>query len=282
MSILVLPLQIGKWQTSTRMFRTAWWKSSGFIRSSLALWRPEYTEHRRCQALFVPFSQWSSQSLYAQGYAQSRWPHLEAIYKHEKITVYGIMMRRHYLRRCFDQVLAAVWSDGAILHSRPDRRRIWFKQGSHRQDQAMGSRLIITSIAVSPTWAGCLCKIHGHWYHYPGPSWSSQCHAWCGGVVNPSIDCLFPFKHLRRWGLPLNSWLPEALLRKDDFWKNKRHPNLREYLDLVALGTIGDISPWLMKTDIYKDRTWIADENRRPDWLPWKKSAHWKSNHWFR
>jgi len=72
-------------------------------------------------------------------------------------------------------------------------------------------------------------------------------------VVNPKrSDCLFPFKHLAAVGIAFNFLIAlRAVLRKDDFWKNKKHPNIREYLDLVALGTIGDISPLIDENRIF-------------------------------
>jgi single-stranded-DNA-specific exonuclease len=63
-------------------------------------------------------------------------------------------------------------------------------------------------------------------------------------------DCNFPFKDLAAVGIVFNFLIAlRGRLRKDGFWKNRKYPNLREYLDLVALGTIGDICP-------------LVDENR--------------------
>lgn len=63
-------------------------------------------------------------------------------------------------------------------------------------------------------------------------------------------DCNFPFKDLAAVGIVFNFLIAlRGRLRKDGFWFNKKYPNLREYLDLVALGTIGDICP-------------LVDENR--------------------
>lgn len=63
-------------------------------------------------------------------------------------------------------------------------------------------------------------------------------------------DCNFPFKDLAAVGIVFNFIIAlRGKLRKDGFWNNKKYPNLREYLDLVALGTIGDICP-------------LVDENR--------------------
>lgn len=70
-------------------------------------------------------------------------------------------------------------------------------------------------------------------------------------VINPHRhDCPFPFKHLAGVGIAFNFLISlRGKLRQEGFWNNRPYPNLREYLDLVALGTIGDISP-------------LVDENR--------------------
>ncbi len=63
-------------------------------------------------------------------------------------------------------------------------------------------------------------------------------------------DCNFPFKDLAAVGIVFNFLIAlRGRLRKDGFWENRKYPNLKEYLDLVALGTIGDICP-------------LVDENR--------------------
>jgi single-stranded-DNA-specific exonuclease len=63
-------------------------------------------------------------------------------------------------------------------------------------------------------------------------------------------DCQFPFKHLAAVGVVYNFLIAlRGNLRQEGFWANRRYPNLKEYLDLVALGTIGDTSP-------------LVDENR--------------------
>jgi single-stranded-DNA-specific exonuclease len=70
-------------------------------------------------------------------------------------------------------------------------------------------------------------------------------------VVNPKrSDCHFPFKDLAAVGIVFNFLIAlRGLLRSEGFWNNNNYPNLRNYLDLVALGTIGDIVP-------------LVDENR--------------------
>jgi single-stranded-DNA-specific exonuclease len=72
-------------------------------------------------------------------------------------------------------------------------------------------------------------------------------------IVNPKqSDCLFPFKHLAAVGIAFNFLIAiRGLLRKEGFWTASRSPNLREYLDLVAIGTIGDISPLLDENRIF-------------------------------
>ena len=64
-------------------------------------------------------------------------------------------------------------------------------------------------------------------------------------AVNPNRrDCHFPFKHLAAVGIVFNFLIAlRGALRREGFWKNGSCPNLRDYLDLVALGTIGDIAP---------------------------------------
>ena len=70
-------------------------------------------------------------------------------------------------------------------------------------------------------------------------------------TINPHReDCQFPFKHLAAVGIVFNFLIAlRGSLRQDGFWTNRDYPNLKNYLDLVALGTIGDISP-------------LVDENR--------------------
>ena len=72
-------------------------------------------------------------------------------------------------------------------------------------------------------------------------------------IVNPNqSDCSFPFKHLAAVGIAFNFLIAlRSLLRKEGFWTEDRSPNLREYLDLVAIGTIGDISPLLDENRIF-------------------------------
>jgi single-stranded-DNA-specific exonuclease len=65
-------------------------------------------------------------------------------------------------------------------------------------------------------------------------------------------ECRFPFKNLAAVGIVFNFLIAlRGSLRKDGFWISRKYPNLREYLDLVALGTIGDISPLIDENRIF-------------------------------
>jgi single-stranded-DNA-specific exonuclease len=71
--------------------------------------------------------------------------------------------------------------------------------------------------------------------------------------VNPKrADCRFPFKHLAAVGIVFNFLIAlRSTLRSEGFWRNGSYPNLREYLDLVAMGTIGDIVPLIDENRIF-------------------------------
>lgn len=64
-------------------------------------------------------------------------------------------------------------------------------------------------------------------------------------VVNPHRpDCAFPFKHLA--GVGVSFFLAVALraaLRAKGWFDQRPEPDLRDYLDLVALGTVADLVP---------------------------------------
>ena len=66
-------------------------------------------------------------------------------------------------------------------------------------------------------------------------------------VVNPNQPgCPFPFKELAGVGLAFFLAVAvRACLRKRDWFKSGSEPDLREYLDLVALGTVADRVPLL-------------------------------------
>ncbi|HIC91289.1 MAG TPA: single-stranded-DNA-specific exonuclease RecJ [Syntrophaceae bacterium] len=70
-------------------------------------------------------------------------------------------------------------------------------------------------------------------------------------ILNPKQPgCTFPFKELAGVGVVFNLIIAlRARLREMGFWKDIPVPNLKNYLDIVALGTIADMVP-------------LVDENR--------------------
>jgi single-stranded-DNA-specific exonuclease len=79
-------------------------------------------------------------------------------------------------------------------------------------------------------------------------------------------DCSFPFKQLAGVGIVFNFLIAlRGQLREIGFWKDRLYPNLREYLDLVALGTIGDISPLIDENRIFaKIGLDLINQGKRP------------------
>jgi single-stranded-DNA-specific exonuclease len=85
--------------------------------------------------------------------------------------------------------------------------------------------------------------------------------------INPNReDCQFPFKGLAGVGIAYNFLIAlRGSLRKEGFWDNKDFPNLKEYLDIVALGTIGDIAPLVDENRIFaKIGLELITEGKRP------------------
>ena len=86
-------------------------------------------------------------------------------------------------------------------------------------------------------------------------------------AINPNReDCAFPFKGLAGVGIAYNFLIAlRGTLNKEGFWKNKNYPNLKEYLDIVSLGTIGDIAPLIDENRIFtKIGLELITEGRRP------------------
>ncbi len=86
-------------------------------------------------------------------------------------------------------------------------------------------------------------------------------------AINPNrMDCSFPFKELAGVGIAFNFLIAlRGTLRKEGFWKNDEYPNLKEYLDIVALGTIGDIAPLVDENRIFaKIGLELITEGKRP------------------
>ena len=85
--------------------------------------------------------------------------------------------------------------------------------------------------------------------------------------INPNRpDCPFPFKHLAGVGIAFYFLIAlRGSLRKEGFWKDGQYPNLKEYLDIVALGTIGDIAPLVRENRIFaKIGLELITEGKRP------------------
>lgn len=86
-------------------------------------------------------------------------------------------------------------------------------------------------------------------------------------AINPNReDCVFPFKGLAGVGIAFNFLIAlRGVLSKEGFWKNKNYPNLKEYLDIVTLGTIGDIAPLVDENRIFtKIGLELITEGQRP------------------
>lgn len=83
-------------------------------------------------------------------------------------------------------------------------------------------------------------------HHTPGPLLPKA-----RAVINPlQQGCSYPFKALAGVGVAFNLMIAlRSRLRDEGAFTGLSEPNLREYLDLVALGTIADVVP-------------IAEENR--------------------
>ena len=64
-------------------------------------------------------------------------------------------------------------------------------------------------------------------------------------ILNPKQPgCPYPFKELAGVGVAFNLVIAlRSRLRQEGFWAGGEVPNLKEYLDLVALGTVADVVP---------------------------------------
>lgn len=77
--------------------------------------------------------------------------------------------------------------------------------------------------------------------HHEVPGVLPPAHA----ILNPRRgDCKFPFDLLAGVGVVFNLLMAlRRTLRDRGFWEGRPVPNLKEYLDLVALGTVADVVP---------------------------------------
>ncbi|MDD2365199.1 MAG: single-stranded-DNA-specific exonuclease RecJ [Desulfuromonadaceae bacterium] len=72
-------------------------------------------------------------------------------------------------------------------------------------------------------------------------------------VINPLQDgCSYPFKMLAGVGVAFNLLIAlRSEMREKGLFKNKSEPDLREYFDLLALGTIADVVPLIGQNRLY-------------------------------
>ncbi len=95
-------------------------------------------------------------------------------------------------------------------------------------------------------------------------------------VVNPKRGGeAYPFKMLAGVGVALLLALGvRARLREEGWFKNHPEPNLRNYLDLVALGTAADVVPVLGENRILVHQGLkVLEETRRPGLLALKEAV---------
>ncbi len=117
---------------------------------------------------------------------------------------------------------------------------------------ALGAQVMVTvDCGITAVVEAALCREVGidliiTDHHMPGDVIPDAC-----AVINPlQPGCPFPFKSLAGVGVAFNLMIAlRSRLRKNGYFAGREEPNLREYLDLVAMGTVADVVP-------------LADENR--------------------
>ena len=176
-----------------------------------------------------------------------------AVERHERICVYGdydvdgitsvallVTFFRSIGADCFYHIPKRL-EDGYGLAEDGIRRAL---------DQ--GARVIVSvDCGVTAVAEAALCRELGidliiTDHHMPPPGLPDTV-----AVVNPlQPDCPFPFKQLAGVGVAFNLLIAlRSRLRETGYFDRVQEPNLREFLDLVALGTIADVVP-------------LVDENR--------------------
>jgi len=174
---------------------------------------------------------------------------VEAILENRKITVYGDYDADGLTATA---LLSTFLSHLGISVSTyvPDRLKEGYglNEGAVKQIQEEGTGLIVTvDCGISNDREVKLARRLGMDvvvtdHHLPPRGFAPQC-----PVVNPhQPDCAFPFKDLS--GVGLSFFLAVGLrtaLRKRGWFKFRTEPDLRDYLDLAALGTMADRVPLL-------------------------------------
>jgi single-stranded-DNA-specific exonuclease len=99
-------------------------------------------------------------------------------------------------------------------------------------------------------------------HHQPPADFEPRC-----PTINPARpDCLFPFKELSGVGVAFYLIIAlRARLREEGFFGSESEPDLKPFLDLVALGTVADIVPLVEENRILvKNGLLVVKEARRP------------------
>jgi len=95
-------------------------------------------------------------------------------------------------------------------------------------------------------------------------------------VIDPKRpDCSYPFKELAGIGVALNLAIALRARLRDEGWFDQRsEPNLRTYLDLVALGTAADVVPLVGQNRILTSQGLkVLEETKRPGLVALKEVA---------
>ncbi|WP_243371906.1 single-stranded-DNA-specific exonuclease RecJ [Geotalea sp. SG265] len=115
-----------------------------------------------------------------------------------------------------------------------------------RKAAGQGARVMVTvDCGITAVAEATLCADAGvdlviTDHHTPGDVLPDAC-----AVINPHrAGCPYPFKSLAGVGVAFNLAIAmRSRLRDRGFFSGRDEPKLREYLDLVALGTIADVVP---------------------------------------
>jgi len=207
---------------------------------------------------------------------------VEAIYRKEKICVYGdydadgvtgTAVLKHFLQSVGAEVTFYIpdrLTEGYGLHI-----------SSLEQIRADGVSLVITvDCGSSDNEAVRFAREHGMDIiitdHHEVPEHLPDAFA----ILNPmQKDCPFSFKHLA--GVGVAFYLVIALrkvLREEGYWADRQPPNLRDYLDLVALGTLADIVPLIEENRLFvKHGIDVMSQSTRPGIIALKKVSRVES-----
>lgn len=174
---------------------------------------------------------------------------LQARRSGEKIVIYGdydvdgitsVALLVSFMRKtgfCCDYFIPNRFDDGYGLN-----------MAALQQIIAAGAGLIISvDCGITALEEACFCRDKGvdliiTDHHSPKDELPDAC-----AVLNPhQPGCAYPFKQLAGVGVAFNLMIAiRAGLRGEQDYSRSSEPDLREWLDLVALGTIADVVPLL-------------------------------------